>query len=168
MSSTRSCLECRRRKIRCDRESPCGYCVRVGKQCTYPETDREERASRRMASPTTDSTRSARIRTLENRVHQLETRLHEVENRIGVGSSALNFPQLSPSLLVEPNLGMRLPEGHLSAPNETVNDYMTNIDPLFKLVDQQFIEDSLLIYPHTSTESRALMLAISFAVSIFI
>lgn len=33
----RSCLECRRRKIGCDRSHPCSYCVKVKVQCTYPE-----------------------------------------------------------------------------------------------------------------------------------
>jgi hypothetical protein len=32
----RSCLECRRRKIKCDRSLPCGYCVRVRNKCEYP------------------------------------------------------------------------------------------------------------------------------------
>ncbi|KAH8691616.1 hypothetical protein BGW36DRAFT_349714 [Talaromyces proteolyticus] len=33
----RSCLECRRRKIGCDRSHPCSYCVKNKIQCTYPE-----------------------------------------------------------------------------------------------------------------------------------
>ncbi|KAH6874383.1 fungal-specific transcription factor [Thelonectria olida] len=32
----RSCLECRRRKIRCDRSLPCAYCVRIRNKCEYP------------------------------------------------------------------------------------------------------------------------------------
>ena len=31
----RSCVECRRRKIRCDRNDPCTRCVSVHAQCTY-------------------------------------------------------------------------------------------------------------------------------------
>lgn len=30
-----SCLECRRRKIKCDRENPCGQCVSAGTGCTF-------------------------------------------------------------------------------------------------------------------------------------
>ena len=30
-----SCIECRRRKIRCDRASPCGYCVKINEPCRY-------------------------------------------------------------------------------------------------------------------------------------
>ena len=36
MAGTRSCLECRRRKIRCDKARPCAYCVRLCLQCRYP------------------------------------------------------------------------------------------------------------------------------------
>lgn len=30
-----SCWECRRRKIKCDRNTPCAHCARHGSQCTY-------------------------------------------------------------------------------------------------------------------------------------
>lgn len=30
-----SCVDCRRRKIKCDRTEPCGHCVAAGSQCTY-------------------------------------------------------------------------------------------------------------------------------------
>lgn len=36
IASGRSCLECRRRKIKCDRSLPCAYCTRTKLQCTYP------------------------------------------------------------------------------------------------------------------------------------
>ncbi|KAH7376723.1 hypothetical protein B0T11DRAFT_272835 [Plectosphaerella cucumerina] len=32
-----SCLECRRRKIRCDRANPCGHCTLVKLRCEFPE-----------------------------------------------------------------------------------------------------------------------------------
>ncbi|KAH7131106.1 fungal-specific transcription factor [Dactylonectria macrodidyma] len=35
----RSCLECRRRKIKCDRSFPCGYCVKIRHRCQYPTLD---------------------------------------------------------------------------------------------------------------------------------
>jgi hypothetical protein len=31
----RSCQECRRRKVKCDRSEPCGHCVLSKKQCHY-------------------------------------------------------------------------------------------------------------------------------------
>lgn len=35
-SNRKSCLECRRRKIKCDKAFPCSYCVKVKVRCTYP------------------------------------------------------------------------------------------------------------------------------------
>lgn len=36
-----SCVECRRRKIRCSRGIPCAHCVSVGIQCVYKSYDDE-------------------------------------------------------------------------------------------------------------------------------
>ena len=36
VATGRSCLECRRRKIKCDRSLPCAYCVRTRIRCAYP------------------------------------------------------------------------------------------------------------------------------------
>lgn len=35
-TQTRSCHECSRRKVRCDRHQPCRHCSRTGVQCVYP------------------------------------------------------------------------------------------------------------------------------------
>ena len=32
----RSCIECSRRKVRCDRQTPCNNCVRNESQCIFP------------------------------------------------------------------------------------------------------------------------------------
>ena len=40
MAGTRSCLECRRRKIRCDKAHPCAYCARLRLPCRYPQLNR--------------------------------------------------------------------------------------------------------------------------------
>lgn len=37
----RSCLECRRRKIKCDRASPCAYCIRLKLPCQYPSSRKQ-------------------------------------------------------------------------------------------------------------------------------
>lgn len=49
----RSCLECRRRKIKCDRSHPCSYCVKVRIHCQYPPPRPSHRpdVDRRGASP---------------------------------------------------------------------------------------------------------------------
>lgn len=37
-----SCIECRRRKIKCDRNSPCAHCVAAKTSCTYKKVYRAE------------------------------------------------------------------------------------------------------------------------------
>ncbi len=36
----RSCIVCHRRKVRCDKRSPCATCTRTGVLCCYPSGDR--------------------------------------------------------------------------------------------------------------------------------
>ncbi|KAL6898521.1 hypothetical protein GGI43DRAFT_78707 [Trichoderma evansii] len=43
----RSCVLCHRRKIRCDRQTPCLACVRARLTCTYPSSDRPVRRVRK-------------------------------------------------------------------------------------------------------------------------
>lgn len=35
--NTRSCIECSRRKVRCDRQTPCNNCVRAESECLFPK-----------------------------------------------------------------------------------------------------------------------------------
>ncbi|KAL4759383.1 Zn(II)2Cys6 transcription factor [Aspergillus foveolatus] len=65
----RSCFECRRRKIKCDRSHPCSYCVKVRINCKYP-------ALRRAGE---DHDALSRVASLESKIVALEKRLAEVE-----------------------------------------------------------------------------------------
>ncbi|PWY91287.1 hypothetical protein BO94DRAFT_387267 [Aspergillus sclerotioniger CBS 115572] len=47
----RSCFECSRRKIKCDRSLPCGYCVKVQMTCVYPPGKRKRSRSPDARSP---------------------------------------------------------------------------------------------------------------------
>ena len=60
----RSCLECRRRKIKCDRFHPCSYCVRVHVNCKYPPGRQKH-----------DDSSADRIASLEEKLKALENRL---------------------------------------------------------------------------------------------
>ncbi|KAL4813156.1 hypothetical protein BDW67DRAFT_193073 [Aspergillus spinulosporus] len=73
----RSCLECRRRKIKCDRSHPCSYCVKVRINCKYP-------ASRRAGE---DDNALSRVASLESKIVALEKRLAEVEEPSRPGSA---------------------------------------------------------------------------------
>ena len=44
----RSCVVCRSRKVRCDKQSPCSNCKRAGIPCVVPSADRPPRWARRM------------------------------------------------------------------------------------------------------------------------
>ncbi|KAL7781179.1 fungal-specific transcription factor [Trichoderma afarasin] len=82
IASGRSCLECRRRKIKCDRSLPCAYCTRTKLQCKYP--------SRRQNIGTDEEG------DLANRVHSIECALKSVDQRVTYIGSMLQHA--APSL----------------------------------------------------------------------
>jgi hypothetical protein len=63
----RSCVTCRRRKVRCNKENPCANCVRAGIECVFPGPGRAPRKSRKPP----DAELLARLRRLEGVVHSL-------------------------------------------------------------------------------------------------
>ncbi|KAL2840542.1 fungal-specific transcription factor domain-containing protein [Aspergillus pseudoustus] len=76
----RSCLECRRRRIKCDRSRPCSYCVKVRIECKYP-------TSRSVLDE--DQGALSRIAVLELRLATVEKRLSDIDGpRPGAPSSA--------------------------------------------------------------------------------
>ncbi|KAJ5543353.1 hypothetical protein N7535_005781 [Penicillium sp. DV-2018c] len=46
-STFRSCMTCRRRKVRCNKRSPCSNCTKAGIDCIFPPPGRAPRKSRR-------------------------------------------------------------------------------------------------------------------------
>ncbi|KAH7128552.1 fungal-specific transcription factor domain-containing protein [Dendryphion nanum] len=69
----RSCVACRRRKIKCNREQPCSYCVRSGiESCTYPEPKRDEPEREQITDDLT-----TRLRRIESILERLEVRSNQ-------------------------------------------------------------------------------------------
>ncbi|KAL7919897.1 fungal-specific transcription factor [Trichoderma austrokoningii] len=68
-----SCLECRRRKIKCDRALPCSYCARIKLQCSYPSW-RPNRSSSR------ESDLAAKVQALECTLQSLEQKITRVRD----------------------------------------------------------------------------------------
>lgn len=73
-----SCLECRRRKIKCDRKDPCSHCVSVAIQCVHkvfrdaPETSSvQNRTQSRTAPPSPVSSSSSRAQSGQSRTHEI-------------------------------------------------------------------------------------------------
>ncbi|CAG9996981.1 unnamed protein product [Clonostachys byssicola] len=68
--TSRSCIICHRRKVRCDRKEPCSNCVRHGSTCQYPETSAQE-APRKPPS----------LQDVTDRLERVEALLLEVLNK---------------------------------------------------------------------------------------
>lgn len=66
-----SCLECRRRKIKCDRSLPCSYCARIKLQCSYPSW----RPNRGIPG---ESDLAAKVQALECTLQSLEQKITRI------------------------------------------------------------------------------------------
>ncbi|OLN81899.1 putative transcriptional regulatory protein C139.03-like protein 10 [Colletotrichum chlorophyti] len=92
----RSCVTCRRRKVRCDKQMPCSNCRRAVIQCIYPAPGRAPRRPRPKdpnAPPKNSSEREVelmkRLRKLEGIVEELSGQI-EVESGTGSNSGRHN------------------------------------------------------------------------------
>lgn len=63
----RSCITCRRRKVRCSKRDPCSNCVKAGIECVFPGPGRAPRKPKRPQ----DAELLARLRRLEGVVESL-------------------------------------------------------------------------------------------------
>ncbi|CAG8104666.1 unnamed protein product [Penicillium olsonii] len=67
-SSSRSCVTCRRRKVRCNKRSPCSNCTKAGIDCVFPPPGRAPRKSKRPP----DAELLSRLRRLEGVIDHLK------------------------------------------------------------------------------------------------
>lgn len=78
----RSCVTCRKRKVRCDKHEPCGNCVKANIDCVFPPPGRAPRKPRKPQ----DAELLKRLRRLESVVDSLgaqvddDGHVHESEN----------------------------------------------------------------------------------------
>jgi hypothetical protein len=68
-SSSRSCVTCRRRKVRCNKRNPCSNCTKAGIECIFPPPGRAPRKSKRPP----DAELLSRLRRLEGVIDHLRT-----------------------------------------------------------------------------------------------
>ncbi|KAF4440265.1 hypothetical protein F53441_12355 [Fusarium austroafricanum] len=94
----RSCVTCRRRKVRCDKQMPCSNCRRAQIPCVFPAPGRAPRQPRRKDpnAPTKNSSQREielmkRLRKLEGIVEELSGQI-EVESG-GKGPSSTSSPE---------------------------------------------------------------------------
>ena len=110
----RSCVVCRSRKVRCDRQLPCSRCRQANIACVLPSTDRPPKWARRLERLTNNVAASNapatqdddpdlaramdRLQKLERLVKELSGQLsqaHAAASSGGGGSSAANSPRSS-------------------------------------------------------------------------
>ncbi|KAI0857256.1 hypothetical protein F4860DRAFT_362935 [Xylaria cubensis] len=104
----RSCVVCRSRKVRCDKQSPCSNCRRAGIPCVVPSADRPPRWARRLervahnaaageraaqAADTPTAQVMERLRSLESLVKDLSSQLEQAH--VAANSSTGNSPASS-------------------------------------------------------------------------
>ncbi|KAH7067146.1 fungal-specific transcription factor domain-containing protein [Paraphoma chrysanthemicola] len=74
-ANPRSCVTCRRRKVKCDKKQPCSNCVRAKIECIFPGPGRAPRKSRKPP----DAELLERLRRLEGVVSSLNAQVEEHE-----------------------------------------------------------------------------------------
>src|SRR6201996_7377678 len=67
--NSRSCVTCRKRKVKCDKKHPCSNCARAGIECVFPAPGRAPRKPRKPQDPDL----AERLRRLESLVQSLGT-----------------------------------------------------------------------------------------------
>jgi hypothetical protein len=78
----RSCVTCRRRKVKCDKHSPCSNCTKAHIPCVFPERGR---AVRRPRKPP-DNELLKRLAKLEGVVEELSGQVGVEDAAAGVGN----------------------------------------------------------------------------------
>ncbi|KAF7156278.1 hypothetical protein CNMCM5623_009671 [Aspergillus felis] len=83
----RSCLLCRSRKVKCDRQQPCGGCIRAASTCIYPSGT--GRAPKRPQQSANNSVVLTRLDRLESIIRQLESQQTQQEQPLDPSAAAL-------------------------------------------------------------------------------
>ncbi|KAJ5153139.1 uncharacterized protein N7482_009617 [Penicillium canariense] len=122
----RSCVVCRSRKVRCDKQSPCSNCRRANIACIVPCKDRPPRWARRLAQPATEDVME-RLRALENLVRDLSGQLEQANARANsVTGSSTHDRDVSPQATVSPtdSVNVQKPFGRLVLQDANQSRYL--------------------------------------------
>lgn len=79
VSSKRSCLRCNERKVRCDRNHPCGRCLQAKAECSFPEN---KRAPRKLNRPPI-ATILGQLKELKQEVERLRASSDTNDDSVG-------------------------------------------------------------------------------------
>ncbi|KAJ2897442.1 transcriptional regulatory protein [Zalerion maritima] len=99
----RSCVTCRRRKVRCDKQMPCSNCRRAHSACVFPAPGRAPRRPRprdpnappKQGSTEREAELMRRLRKLEGIVEELSGQI-ELDKHSVTGSGAGDSPEATP------------------------------------------------------------------------
>lgn len=83
-SHVRSCITCRRRKVKCDKQDPCSHCIRGRIECVYPAPGRAPRKPR--VASISNKHVSERETELLKRLRRLEGVVEELSGQVELGS----------------------------------------------------------------------------------
>jgi hypothetical protein len=84
VASKRSCLRCNERKVRCDRNHPCGRCLQAKLECSFPGN---KRAPRKLNRPP--------IATILGQLNELEQEVKRLRASSDTNDDNLNSTQQS-------------------------------------------------------------------------
>ena len=90
----RSCVTCRRRKVRCNKRTPCSNCIKAGIECVFPAPGRAPRKPKRPQDA-----------ELLSRLRRLEGVIERIRDKKGDGSSSPEQPRVAGSPVESRNLG---------------------------------------------------------------
>lgn len=126
-----NCLTCRRRKIRCDRRSPCSHCSKGGLECTFPVSGR---IPTRRYNPSSSTGSNEKQIELLNRVRRLESMVEVLSSQHGGDTESQRDP-LSADIL--PVVGVADFPGD-PATKETYPDLLRGREEALSKVTQEF------------------------------
>ncbi|KXG51511.1 Transcription factor [Penicillium griseofulvum] len=142
-----SCLECRRRKIKCDRKDPCSHCVSVAIQCVHkvfrdaPETSPVQSSMQgRTVVSSLDDTPSSRTQTRQSGTNRIVNEKGSVTSRplVARADKSQSTPALTLAGQTEATIAQTPPTIHAEDEQPIVHALLQRI---------QHLEDSLATSP---------------------
>jgi hypothetical protein len=95
--AARSCVTCRKRKVKCDKKEPCSNCTRAGSECIFPAPGRAPRRPRAGGKGTSEREAELlkRLRRLEGVVEELSGQVEVDGVKHSPGSDSSQHPDES-------------------------------------------------------------------------
>lgn len=181
-TTVRSCFECRRRKIKCDKSLPCSYCVKVKIQCSYPSPIAEPPITGNNKPGDDMVARIERIEhtlgSFEQSVSQLQGLLKTQSSSPSVGGSHGHDPAYQPderyrddgSLNQSLPLSKSLPTSvveYRCPPRVVVSflwqKYLENVEPILKILHAPTVQRQILNSIQSRETTECLLFAICYA-----